>query len=102
MAGASGLCLAHDPDRSAQYAEARRRGGRNSSSAARLRGLVPPRLATVYDRLETALAQVHEGDLDPKIASAMGSLARALVAVLTSGELEQRVRDLEATKGGPP
>ena len=28
-------------------------------------------------------------------ANAMSSLSRALVAVLTSGDLEQRVRDLE-------
>ena len=69
----------------------------------RLRGLVPPRLEAVYDRLEKALEQVHDGVLDSKQAIAMASIARAMVAVLTSGELEERVRGLESmipTRGG--
>ncbi len=61
-----------------------------------MRGLVPPRLVSVYDALEAALTEVHDGRLDPKQASAMAALARAMVAVLTAGELEQRVRDIEA------
>jgi hypothetical protein len=50
---------------------------------------------SVYDRLETALQQVNDGELDPRIAGAMASLSRAMVAVLTAGELEERVRALE-------
>jgi hypothetical protein len=58
--------------------------------------LVPPRLTVVYERLEQALTEVHGGELDPKVAQAMASLARAMVNVLTAGELEERVRRLEA------
>ena len=75
--------------------EARARGGKNSARAARLRRLVPPRLIPVYDRLEKALEEVHTGELESKQATAMAALARAMVAVLTSGELEERVRGLE-------
>jgi len=92
---ADGRCFAHSPSTAADRAEARRRGGRNRSNAARLRGLMPPCLAPVFDRLETALAGTHAGELDPRQAQAMASLARALVAVLTAGELEERVRRLE-------
>lgn len=88
-------CWAHDPARAEQRAEARSRGGRNSAKIHRLRGLVPPRLVAVYDRLEEALGEVHDGELDPKRAQAMASLAKAMVAVLTAGEIEQRLRDLE-------
>ncbi|MFC1972596.1 hypothetical protein ACFLVE_04250 [Chloroflexota bacterium] len=49
----------------------------------------------VYDKLENALEEVHGGKLESKQAQAMASLARAMVAVLTSGELEERVRGLE-------
>lgn len=49
------FCWAHDPARAEQRAEARKRGGRNSAKVIRLRGLVPPRLLSVYDRLEDAL-----------------------------------------------
>ena len=45
--------------------------------------------------LEKALQEVHDGDLDPRQAHAMASLAGALVKVITSGELEERLRKLE-------
>ena len=89
-------CWAHDPWRAEQRAEARRKGGHRSAKILRLRGLVPPRLTVVYERLEQALTEVHGGELDPKVAQAMASLARAMVNVLTAGELEERVRRLEA------
>ena len=47
-------------------------------------------------RLERALTEVHDGRLDPRAATAMASLAGALVRVITSGELEERLRSLEA------
>jgi hypothetical protein len=95
VATRSGLCMAHDPALADKRQEARRRGGQASARAARLGKLVPPRLMSVYDRLEEALGQVHDGQLDPRIAQAMSSLASAMVKVLTSGELEARVRALE-------
>jgi hypothetical protein len=91
----SGYCFGHDPDRVDERAEAHRRGGQNHSNAARLRGLVPPRLVSVYDTLEKALEEVHDDKLDPRQASAMAAIARAMVAVLSAGELEERVRSLE-------
>jgi hypothetical protein len=91
----SGYCYAHDPSRSGERADTRRRGGHNSSAQARLRGLVPPRLIAVYDALEEALEQVHAGTLVPAKAQAMASLARAMVGVLQAGEVEERLRDLE-------
>lgn len=89
------FCFAHAPALDGVRAEARRRGGRNRAGAIRLRRLVPPRLISVYDHLETALDEVHTGALDPKVAGAMAALARAMVAVLTAGELEERLRRLE-------
>jgi len=95
VAARSGLCMAHDPALADKRQEARRAGGYNSARAARLGKLVPPRLMSVYDRLEEALCQVHQGELDPRIAQAMAALAGAMVRVLTSGELEERMRRLE-------
>ncbi len=89
-------CFAHDLERAQERTEARARGGQNRSNAARLGNLCPPRLVATYDLLEQALREVHEGSLDPKQASAMASLAGAMTRVLTTGELEQRLRDLEA------
>lgn len=95
-----GFCLSHSPSRIAQLSESRRKGGRNRSRSARLRRLAPPALIGVYEELEKALAEVHAGDLDPRQATAMASLATAMVRVLTAGEIEQRVRDLETRQSG--
>ena len=95
VATRSGMCMAHDPALAEKRQEARRRGGQASARTARLGKLVPPRLMAVYDTLELALTQVYRGEIDPRVATAMASLAGAMVRVLTSGELEQRVRTLE-------
>ena len=56
---------------------------------------MPARLVPIWGQLETALTEVHDGTLDPRAAAAMAALARALVAVLQAGELEERLRRLE-------
>jgi len=50
--------------------------------------------------LEDALGEVPRGELDPRAASAMASLAGALVRAMTAGELEERLRALEDRGGG--
>jgi len=50
--------------------------------------------------LEKALDEVHRGELDPRAASAMASLAGALVRTITAGELEERLRALEDRGAG--
>ena len=62
---------------------------------ARSKRLLPARLRPVAERLEAAPEEVHRGELDPRIATAMASLAGALVRVITSGEVEERLRVLE-------
>lgn len=94
--GSNQFCYSHDESRGSERDEARRKGGHNRASAVRLRGLVPPRLLATYDVLEEALGEVHRGELDPKQANAMASIARAMVAVLQTGELEERMRNVEA------
>lgn len=92
----SRFCLAHDPALAQRRAEGAARGGRNRANVVRLRGLVPPRLLPTFDRLEGALGKVEAGTLTPAQAQALASLARAMVQVLQAGELEERLRDLEA------
>ena len=57
--------------------------------------LLPARLQPMVSLLEDALGEVHRGELDPRAASAMASLAGALVRAITAGELEERLRTLE-------
>jgi hypothetical protein len=95
-----GYCFSHSPALEKKRLEARAKGGKNSARIVRLKRLVPPRLIPIFDRLESALVEVHTGELKSKQATAMAALARAMVAVLASGEMEERVRDLEARTGG--
>jgi len=95
-AGALGFCIGHAPG--AQ--EARRKGGHGKSRAKRAAKLLPTRLQPVVSLLEDALGEVHRGELDPRAASAMASLAGALVRIITAGELEERLRALEARGAG--
>ena len=90
-----GRCLAHSPALADKRRAAYARGGHNKARHVRLARLMPPRLVPVFDVLERALAEVHDGDLDPPRAQAMAAVAGALVRVLTSGELEGRLRRLE-------
>ena len=89
-------CMSHAPELADKRTQAQRRGGRNRANAARLRALAPPRLVVTFDRLEQALVAVLKGDLEPQQATAAAAVARAMVAVLTSGELEERLRRLES------
>src|SRR5829696_1164137 len=94
LVGADGFCFAHSPSKQTERAAAQGRGGKHRANAVRLRSLCPPKLVPIYEQLEAALGEVHAGQLDPKIAGAMAALARALVAVLQAGEVEQRLREL--------
>jgi hypothetical protein len=93
--GTDPWCFAHHPGKVAERAAAQRKGGYRRGSLARLHHLVPPRLVSVYDRLEGVLGELHRGEIDPRIAVAMAAVSRAMVAVLQVGELEERVRTLE-------
>src|SRR5262249_19117049 len=88
---ASGLCFAHDPAMNRNQSK----GGRNRSNAARSYKHLPGHLRPVADILAGALHEVHTGALDPRAASAMASLASALVRVVTAGEYEDRLRAIE-------
>jgi hypothetical protein len=63
VSGTSGYCYSHDESRAEERTATRERGGRNSAKLIRLRGLVPPRLVPIFDVLESALAEVHSGEL---------------------------------------
>jgi hypothetical protein len=77
----------------------RARGGHNSAAMVRMEKLNPERLISVYGALGQALLDVRRGKLDPRVAVAMAGVARAMVGVITAGELEDRVRGLEDKAG---
>lgn len=94
--GPGRACFAHDAAAAAAREAGRRKGGRQRSNLARVGRLGPARLRGLYERLEQGLEKLEAGELEPRRASAVAALAGAMIKCLTTGELEERVRALEA------
>jgi hypothetical protein len=85
-----GFCYAHDPDRHIERREVQQQ---TTKAADRVRRSAAENLGDVVSRLERAVAEVHEGRLDPQQALAMASLAQAMVDTIElakSQEAEKR------------
>lgn len=92
-------CFAHAPHLQAKRDAARRRGGHHSRGILRASAALPPDLRRVADTLIGVLDEVHTGALLPGRATAMATVARALVDVIHHGDLADRVAKLEAHLG---
>lgn len=98
----SDFCISHDPNRVVELAEWRRKGGRAKSNKARIRKQLPDAVLTpaeLQGLLSKAIRDVLAGTLEPGPANAAGGLARALVTIQESAELEQRLTELERQAG---
>src|SRR5690349_12813992 len=93
--GDSQYCFAHDPERAVERDAAREKGGRGRGNAARAGKLVPATLRPVLDGLLGTFDQVKAGTMDPKVGTALGSIAAAIVRVYQVGTLEERIAALE-------
>jgi hypothetical protein len=86
--GGKPTCIWHDPARQDQLAEARRRGGFNSSAEARaLKALQElPALTNVNDVLKVAMMKVLAGRMQPKVANALAALAARIESLSITTE----------------
>jgi hypothetical protein len=95
-------CRWHSPQLAAQRREWSRRGGASRSNKARARkGLAGEALTMpeVSGLLSRALRKVEAGTMEPGVATAMATLARALVATQEAGVVEERLAALEERLG---
>ena len=90
-----GLCRWHHPDLAEDRANWRAKGGAERSNARRATKTLPKDLADVRDALLRALVGLEEGHVDPRRASAMAAVARAVCHVQEVGDLERRLAALE-------
>lgn len=97
-----GYCFAHSPALRERTAAARRAGGYGRSNAARAARHIPKDMRGLGRRLMEAIDQVHAGELDPRRASAMASLAGAVCRVYETGEIQQRIEALEVAASLSP
>jgi hypothetical protein len=99
-----GLCVFHDPDKASEGHRARRAGGITRSRRAAVlptdtpdHPLVNPK--QVSDLLADSVNRLLRGQLDPRVANAMGYLASVLLRALEQGPMEERLAYLEAMLG---
>jgi hypothetical protein len=97
---ANGLCVFHDPARVSEGRRARRAGGITRSRAAEVLPCDTPdhplgNTKQVSLLLADSINQLRRGQLDPRVANAMGYLASVLLKALDQ-RLEERLTLLEA------
>jgi hypothetical protein len=95
------LCVFHDPTRAADGRRARRLGGINRHRSAPVLLLETPdnplrSTQDVSSLLGESINQVRRGQLDPRVANAVGYLASILLGALQQGPLEERLARVEA------
>lgn len=97
----SEFCFTHDPSRALERANARRRGGRNSSRAGSVVGsLVQPvqlrSMAAIQAQLEAVVTDTLHQANSAQRSRTLGSLLSLAMKALEVGELEGRLAALEA------
>lgn len=102
----SPYCFFHDPERSDEHLAASRTGGlRRSRPMLTLDPSTPaPELSTaqaVAALLGETIHHVRTGQVDPRVANAVGYLAGVLIRALEQGDLEERLERLEALVSAP-
>ncbi len=91
-------CSWHDPDLDGQRAGWRQKGGQSRSNKARARKRLPVESLTLQEvqgLLSVALKGVLTGRIEPGVANASASVARAIAALVQVGEMEARISALE-------
>src|SRR5215212_4634152 len=95
-------CLWHDPDAAAERRRNAAKGGQSRSNLARLKRALPTEslaFGDVQRVLGAVLRDLLAGKLDPPVANAAANVARAFAAIAQAGEMDERLRELEARAG---
>ena len=93
----SSFCYVHDPAKAEARREAARRGGKARSNRARAAAQLPEALTpeALNGWLSVAFRRVLAGQMEPRVGTAVATIARAMLEVRATTELEQRLSELE-------
>jgi len=103
----SDFCFFHDPDRADERRDAQSFGGSRNRMKTLSADAPDVKIESCQDvvrLISETINQVRRGDLDPRVANAIGYLANVLIKAAEQGDLEKRIEDLEAAlkmKGRP-
>lgn len=93
------FCFFHDPERAAERQEARSIGGSHNRMKTLTAEAPDVKLTGCQDvvaLLSDTINQVRKGQVDPRVANAVGYLANVLIKAAEQGDLEDRVKELES------
>jgi hypothetical protein len=95
----SDFCFFHDPDRADERREANAAGGRQGKMKTLDAAAPDIKVESCQDvvrLISETINQVRRGQLDPRVANAIGYLANVLIKAVEQGDMEKRLEDLEA------
>jgi hypothetical protein len=95
----SDFCFFHDPSKADERREAQSLGGRQNRMRTLDATAPDVRVENCQDvvrLLSETINQVRKGQIDPRVANAVGYLANVLIRATEQGELERRLAELEA------
>ena len=95
----SDFCFFHDPDKADERFEARAAGGRQNrmkTLSADAPDLKVESCQDVVSLISETINQVRKGELDPRVANAVGYLANVLIRAVEQGDIEDRIEALES------
>lgn len=96
----SDFCFFHDPDRADERRQANAAGGRQGKMKTLDAAAPDIKIESCQDvvrLISETINQVRRGELDPRVANAVGYLANVLIKAVEQGDTEKRLEDLEAT-----
>jgi hypothetical protein len=97
-----GYCRWHHPELEAQRQAERVAGGKAKSNRARAKKQLADQVMSIADLdalLCDALTKVSTGTMEPNVGSAMAGLAKTIVGIRASGDIEKRLEALEVAAG---
>ena len=95
----SDFCFFHDPDLADERHKANAAGGRQNRMKTLSADAPDVKVESCQDvvrLISETINQVRRGQLDPRVANAIGYLANVLIKAAEQGDMEKRLADLEA------
>jgi hypothetical protein len=103
IAGSS-FCFFHDGEKAEERHQAQAAGGRQSRAKSLGSDAPTVKVEDSHDivrLLNQTINEVRRGELDPKIANAVGYLSAIALRAMEQGDLEERVAQLESALRNP-
>jgi hypothetical protein len=100
----SPFCFFHDPTKADERREAQSLGGRQNRMRTLDASAPEVKVKDCQDvvmLISDTINQVRRGQIDPRVANAVGYLANVLIRAVEQGDLEKRLAELEALIKAP-